>query len=105
MPARKQLPERLVRLDLEPLAEGGYVATSPDLSGLVAQGRTIAETMDIARDVARKMIESYLEHGDAPAPLRELRSRRIRAVVPVSLSGATAAKRARTPPSRVRPAG
>ncbi|MHC1610282.1 MAG: type II toxin-antitoxin system HicB family antitoxin [Candidatus Methanospirareceae archaeon] len=37
------------------------------LQGLIAQGRTIAETMEIAQDVARKLIESYIEHGD-PLP-------------------------------------
>ena len=40
------------------------MATSEYLQGLVAQGRTIAETMEIAQDVARKLIESYIEHGD-----------------------------------------
>jgi len=57
----------MIRLKLEPLDEGGYVATSPDLQGLVAQGVTIAQTMEIARDVARKIIESCLAHGD-PLP-------------------------------------
>lgn len=32
---------------------------------LVAQGRTVAETVKIAQDVARKLIESYRERGDA----------------------------------------
>jgi len=34
----------------------------------VAQGRTIAETLEIAQDVARKLIESHLEHGDPLPP-------------------------------------
>jgi antitoxin HicB len=34
----------------------------------VAQGRTIAETIEIAHDVARKLIESYEEHGDPLPP-------------------------------------
>lgn len=34
---------------------------SDDIPGLVAQGRTIAETLEIARDVARKLIEARLE--------------------------------------------
>jgi predicted RNase H-like HicB family nuclease len=33
----------------------------------VAQGRTISETMQIAQDVAKKLIESYRDHGD-PLP-------------------------------------
>jgi antitoxin HicB len=39
----------------------------------VAQGRTIAETIEIAQDVARKLIESYVEHGDPiPRGLRKI---------------------------------
>jgi predicted RNase H-like HicB family nuclease len=59
------LDEAIIRLDLEALEEGGFVATSPDVPGLVAQGRTLEETLEIARDVARKIAESCLEHGDA----------------------------------------
>jgi len=61
--------EILLSLQIEPLDEGGYLATSEDLQGLLAQGRTVAETMEIAQDVARKLVESYLEHGD-PLPPR-----------------------------------
>jgi len=45
-------------LHIEKLLEGFYLATSDSLQGLVAQGRTIAETLEIARDVAKKLIES-----------------------------------------------
>lgn len=67
------MPESLINLEIESLAEGGYLATSSDLPGLVAQGRTIAECMEIAQDVARKLVESYLERGD-PLP-RKLKSK------------------------------
>ena len=60
--------EILLSLQIEPLDEGGYLATSVDLQGLLAQGRTVAETMEIAQDVARKLVESYLEHGDPLPP-------------------------------------
>ncbi|HLC17738.1 MAG TPA: type II toxin-antitoxin system HicB family antitoxin [Thermodesulfobacteriota bacterium] len=60
--------EVFLKLHIEALEEGGYVATSPDLPGLVAQGRTLAETTEIAHDVARKLIESYKEHGDPLPP-------------------------------------
>ncbi len=60
--------ESAIRLRIEPLDEGGYVATSPDVPGLVAQGRTVVETSEIARDVARKIAESCLEHGDPLPP-------------------------------------
>lgn len=62
------MAEVFLKLHLEALEEGGYVATSPDLPGLVAQGRTMSETVEIAHDVARKIIESYEEHGDPLPP-------------------------------------
>jgi predicted RNase H-like HicB family nuclease len=58
------MPEYLILINIEPLEEGGYLATSSILKGLIAQGRTVAETLEIAEDVARKIIESHLEHGD-----------------------------------------
>ena len=61
------MPEYLVSLKIEKLDEGAYLATSDALPGLVAEGRTIAEAIEIAQDVARKLIESYIEHGD-PLP-------------------------------------
>lgn len=59
--------EVLIPLNIEPLEEGGYLATSPIWGDVLAQGRTIAETIEIAQDVARKLIESYVEHGE-PLP-------------------------------------
>jgi len=50
--------ERVVRLHITHLPEGVYLATSDDIQGLVAQGRTVAETVEIARDVARKLLEA-----------------------------------------------
>lgn len=44
--------EKLINLQIEKLPEDVYLATSDDVQGLVAQGRTIAETIEIARDVA-----------------------------------------------------
>ena len=49
--------EKMIKIHLERLPEGFYLATSDDIQGLVAQGRTVAETLEIARDVARKLIE------------------------------------------------
>jgi predicted RNase H-like HicB family nuclease len=54
--------ELAIRIHIEQLPEGVYLATSDELSGLVAQGRTVAETLEIARDVARKLIEARREH-------------------------------------------
>jgi predicted RNase H-like HicB family nuclease len=50
--------ERIIRIHIQRLPEGVYLATSKDVQGLVAQGRTVAETLEIARDVARKLIEA-----------------------------------------------
>jgi predicted RNase H-like HicB family nuclease len=50
--------ERIVRLHIQHLPEGVYLATSEDVQGLVAQGRTVSEVVEIARDVARKLIEA-----------------------------------------------
>jgi predicted RNase H-like HicB family nuclease len=50
--------ERLLNIHIEKLSEGVYLATSDELQGLVAQGRTLAETLEIARDVARKLLEA-----------------------------------------------
>lgn len=61
------MSERLLKLHIEKLPEGVYLATSEDLPDLLAQGRTVAETLEIAQDVARKLLESYIEHGD-PIP-------------------------------------
>jgi predicted RNase H-like HicB family nuclease len=60
--------ELFLKVEIEPLEEGGFLATSDELPGLVAQGRTVAETMEIAQDVARKLIESYVDHNDPLPP-------------------------------------
>jgi len=60
--------EVLLSVHVEPLPEGGFLATSEDLPGLVAQGRTVTETLEIAQDVAIGLIESYQEHGDELPP-------------------------------------
>jgi predicted RNase H-like HicB family nuclease len=50
--------EKIINLHIEKLPEGFYLATSDNIQGLVAQGRTISETLEIARDVAKKLIEA-----------------------------------------------
>ncbi len=62
------MKEVLLSVHIEALPEGGFLATSDELPGMVAQGRTVAETVEIAQDVARKLIESFLEHGDELPP-------------------------------------
>jgi predicted RNase H-like HicB family nuclease len=53
--------ERIINIHIEKLPEGYYLATSDEVQGLIAQGRTIAETMEIARDVARRLLEAQHE--------------------------------------------
>ena len=47
--------EKIVNIHLEKLSEGYYLATSDNLQGLVAQGCTIAEIIEIASNVAMKL--------------------------------------------------
>ena len=54
--------EHVIQIHIEKLPEGVYLATSDVIQGLVAQGRTIEETIEIARDVARKLIEAQRLH-------------------------------------------
>lgn len=49
------------------LAEGMYSATLGEMSGLVAQGRTVTETLEIARGVARKLLAAKAERQGRPA--------------------------------------
>jgi predicted RNase H-like HicB family nuclease len=80
------MSEIVIKLHIEPLEEGGYLATSEVLPGLVAQGRTVAETIEIAQDVARKLVESYQEHGDPlPAGLAQIQEHGIDMDIPVGL--------------------
>ncbi len=95
-PKRKQSLQRLkreadvdeatIRLHIEALDEGGYVATSPDVPGLVAEGRSVTEAVEIAQGLARKIVESCLEHGDPlPPALAKLNSGPLDLLVPVGI--------------------
>jgi len=53
--------EIILNIHIEKLSEGVYLATSESVQGLVAQGRTVIETLEIARDVAKKLIEAKKE--------------------------------------------
>ncbi len=80
------MSEYLINLKIEELEEGGFLATSKDIQGLIAQGRTIAETIEIAQDVARKLIESAIEHGDK-LPIKEKRDKLVEMVkIPIGIS-------------------
>jgi len=81
--------EIVVNVKLEALEEGGFLATSPDLPGLVVQGRTRAETLELAQANARILMEVYLsENLPMPPALRRLfkrKSKTINLPLPVSV--------------------
>jgi predicted RNase H-like HicB family nuclease len=62
-----KIEEVAIRVRVERLKNGRYLGTSPDVPGLVAEGRSVAEAVEIAQGLARKIVESCLEHGD-PLP-------------------------------------
>jgi len=86
---RKQKGEKnetTIRLRIEVLEKGGYVATSPDVPGLVAEGRSVMEAVEIAQGLTRKIIESCLEHDDPlPASLAEFVDGPLNLIVPVGI--------------------
>jgi predicted RNase H-like HicB family nuclease len=53
--------EKIANIKIEKLPEGVYLATSDQIQGLIAQGRTVVETIEIARDVAKKLLEAKTE--------------------------------------------
>jgi predicted RNase H-like HicB family nuclease len=62
--------EHVIKIHVERLPEGVYLATTDDIQGLVAQGRTVAETLEIARDIARKLLEDRNSAGSIdPLPV------------------------------------
>ena len=58
------MAEHMITLQVEHLPEGFFLATSEAIPGLVAQGLTVTETLEIARDVARRLIEARAERGE-----------------------------------------
>jgi antitoxin HicB len=81
-----EVDEATIRLHIEPLAEGGYVATSRDVPGFVAEGRSIMEAVKIARGLTRKIVESCIEHGDPlPPVLAKLRKPPHDLLIPVGV--------------------
>jgi antitoxin HicB len=53
-----------IRMHVEQVENGQFLATSADLLGLVAQGRTVEEALEISTDATRQLLDSYREHGD-----------------------------------------
>ena len=61
------LAEQIINLHVELLPEGCYLATSDAIPGLVAKGGTVAETLEIARDVAKRLLQVRGERGELTA--------------------------------------
>jgi predicted RNase H-like HicB family nuclease len=61
--------EGTINIHIEKLPEGVYLATSNDIQGLVAQGRTITETLEITRDVAKKLLEAQSKNSESVSRL------------------------------------
>jgi predicted RNase H-like HicB family nuclease len=53
--------EQIIKIHIKKLTEGVYLATSKDIPGLVAHGRTVTEALEIARDVVKKLLEAREE--------------------------------------------
>jgi predicted RNase H-like HicB family nuclease len=62
-----KIDEVAIRVRVRSLKGGRFLGTSPDVPGLVAEGRSVSETIEIAQSLARKIVESCREHGD-PVP-------------------------------------
>ena len=62
------MSEAAIRLHIEPLEEGGYVATSQDVPGLVAEGQTLVEVVEIAQSLTQAIVETYLDQGNPLPP-------------------------------------
>jgi predicted RNase H-like HicB family nuclease len=81
------MKEILLAIHIEALPEDGFLTTSEELPSLVAQGRTAAEAVEIAQDVACKLIQSYYKHGDElPPALRAATPASGDVRIPVSIS-------------------
>lgn len=50
-----------IQIHIEKRAKSLYLATSDDIQGLVAQGRTITATREIARDLVKKRMEAQAD--------------------------------------------
>jgi predicted RNase H-like HicB family nuclease len=73
-----------ITLEIRKLEEGPYLGTSPDLPGLIVQGATPEEVVDLAPDLARDLIAVMVEtHQPLPPALQPLPSlTRVQILVP-----------------------
>lgn len=63
-----KVEEVAIRVCVQRLKGGRFLGASPEVPGLVAEGRSVSETVEIAQSLARKIVESCREHGDPLPP-------------------------------------
>jgi predicted RNase H-like HicB family nuclease len=86
MKKENPMSETAIRLHVEEFDDSVFVATSPDVPGLVAEGRTLTEAAEIAQGLVRKFAESCIAHGDPlPPALADTPNRTIELLVPVGV--------------------
>jgi predicted RNase H-like HicB family nuclease len=62
----------ILPIEIQPLEEGGYLATCPIIQGCQAEGQTITEALDNVEGVARVLLELRIEDGlPLPKELQE----------------------------------
>ena len=54
------MTETTIRLHIEKLDGGRFLATSADVPGLAAEGRSVADAAEIAQGLVRKIAESCI---------------------------------------------
>ena len=55
----------ILPVEIHPLDEGGYLATSPILPGFLVQAETVEKVLQLAPGVAQALIEAMQEKGVA----------------------------------------
>ena len=60
-------------IELEPEADGRWIAEVPDLAGVLAYGQTRDEAVARVQALALRVIAERLEHTEAPAELLSVR--------------------------------
>ena len=57
-----------IRLSLEPNPDGVFTVTSPDVPGLVTEGRTAAEIQANVQEALSTLFEAWADLGKTPPP-------------------------------------
>ena len=57
----------VLAVEIRPLDDGGYLATSPNLPGFLVQAETVEKTLELAPGVAQALIEA-MRQKEVPLP-------------------------------------